>query len=67
MIVYGLFLVSFETVVIKENGIQLTGSVRGDWKLTDLNQVKLRGEQERVLIASEGVEKWKQLCMVPLG
>lgn len=57
MIVYGLFLVSFEIVVIKENGTQMTESIRGDWKLTDLNQLKLRREQERVLIASEGVEK----------
>lgn len=57
IIVYGLFLVSSETVVIKENGIQMTGSIRGDWKQNDLNQLKLRRERERVLIASKGMEK----------
>jgi len=57
IMVYGLFLVSFETVVIQENGTQMTGSINGDRNLNDLNQLKLRREQERVLIASKGVEK----------
>lgn len=54
---YGLWPISFEIVIIKENGTQMTGSIRGDWKLNDLNQLKLRKEQERVLIVSKDVEK----------
>lgn len=33
MMVYGLFLVSFEAVVIKENGTQMTENIRGDCML----------------------------------
>lgn len=65
MMVYGLLLTSFETLVVKENGTQMTKNIKGDWMLNDWNQLKHGREQKMELISSEVAEKQKLLSMVP--